>query len=178
MFQWLSPFQGRPYSSKLKRAEISSLQPYSSTLFALHHCNCFRSPVRTTAYLLIITLLCTFLIPTGTPTTGGLRSGRPMIWTAIPGQGMICFSLLRRVETTSEAYPASHPMGTGGYFPRGKATQAWNYSPPTTVEVKSAWSYTSIPYVVMASFLMANRHSIGCYLTLYDELIHTWNTWN
>jgi hypothetical protein len=34
------------------------------------------------------------------------------------------FSLRRRVQTGSEAHPASYPMDTGGYFPGGKAAGA------------------------------------------------------
>jgi len=34
------------------------------------------------------------------------------------------FSLLHRVQTGSEANPASYPMGTGGSFPGGKAAGA------------------------------------------------------
>jgi len=34
------------------------------------------------------------------------------------------FSLHRRVQTSSEAHPASYPMGTTKLFPRGKAAEA------------------------------------------------------
>jgi len=34
------------------------------------------------------------------------------------------FSLHRRVQTGSEAHPGSHPMGTSGSFPGGKAAGA------------------------------------------------------
>jgi len=34
---------------------------------------------------------------------------------------------------------ASYPMGTRGSFPGGKA----DHSPPSSAEVKNAWSYTS-----------------------------------
>jgi hypothetical protein len=33
------------------------------------------------------------------------------------------FSLLHSVQTGSGAHPASYPMGTGGYFPEGKAAR-------------------------------------------------------
>jgi hypothetical protein len=31
------------------------------------------------------------------------------------------------LQTGSGAYPASYPMGTGGFFPRGKAAGVWNW---------------------------------------------------
>jgi hypothetical protein len=34
------------------------------------------------------------------------------------------FSLLHRVQTSSEVHPASYPMGNGGSFPGGKAAGA------------------------------------------------------
>jgi hypothetical protein len=34
------------------------------------------------------------------------------------------FSLLQIVQTGSEVHPTSCPMGTGGYFPGGKAAGA------------------------------------------------------
>jgi hypothetical protein len=34
------------------------------------------------------------------------------------------FSLLHSVQTDSGAHPVSYPMGTGGFFPRGKAEGA------------------------------------------------------
>jgi len=40
------------------------------------------------------------------------------------GSGAGNFSLLHRVQTGSEARPASYPMGTGGSFPGGKAAGA------------------------------------------------------
>jgi hypothetical protein len=56
------------------------------------------------------------------------------------------FSLLNVVQTGSGAYPASYPMGTGGFFPGGKAAGCEaDHSPPTTAEVKKMWIYTSTP---------------------------------
>jgi hypothetical protein len=37
------------------------------------------------------------------------------------------FSLLHRVQTVSEAHPASHLMGTGGTLPGSKAAGAWKW---------------------------------------------------
>jgi hypothetical protein len=43
------------------------------------------------------------------------------------------------VQTSSEAHPASHPMGTGGPFPGGKAWPERDayHSPPSSAEVKN-----------------------------------------
>jgi len=32
-----------------------------------------------------------------------------------------------RVQTCSEAHPASHPMGTGGSYPWGKTARTWSW---------------------------------------------------
>jgi hypothetical protein len=55
------------------------------------------------------------------------------------------FSLLHIV-------PTSYKMGTGGSFPRVKRQgREADHSPPTRVEVKKMWIYTSTPlYVFMA----------------------------
>jgi hypothetical protein len=47
--------------------------------------------------------------------------------------------------------PASYPMGTGVCFPGVKRPgRKSDYSPPSSAEVKNAWSYTSTPqYVFM-----------------------------
>jgi len=37
-------------------------------------------------------------------------------------------SLRHRVQTDSEAHPASYPIGTGCSFPGGKAAEAWSRS--------------------------------------------------
>jgi hypothetical protein len=52
------------------------------------------------------------------------------------------FSLHHRVQTGSGAHPASYPLVTRGSFPGGEA----DHSPPSSVEVKNAWSYTSTPH--------------------------------
>jgi len=46
-------------------------------------------------------------------------------------------------------------MGTRGYFPQGKAAAARSYhSRSSSTEVKSVWSYISLPqYVFMAWYL-------------------------
>jgi hypothetical protein len=63
------------------------------------------------------------------------------------------FSLHHRVQNVSGGQSASYPMGTRGLFP-------WGYTgrPPSSAEVKNAWSYTSIPqYVFMAWCLVKHR---------------------
>jgi hypothetical protein len=55
-------------------------------------------------------------------------------------------SLLHRVQNGSGAHPASYPIGTGIYFPGGKAAGCEvEHSPPSSAEVKNVWSYTSTP---------------------------------
>jgi len=40
--------------------------------------------------------------------------------------------------------PASYPVGTGGSYHGGKVARCESdYSPPSSAEVKNAWSYTS-----------------------------------
>jgi hypothetical protein len=62
------------------------------------------------------------------------------------------FSLFHVVQTGSGAYPASYPMGTGGYFSGVNAAEAWSWPLPlTSAEVNRMWVYTSTPpYVFMA----------------------------
>jgi hypothetical protein len=69
------------------------------------------------------------------------------------------FSLHHRVQSGSGAHPASYPMGTRGSFPGGKAAGCeGDHSPPSSAEVKNAWSYTSTsPYVFIAWCLVKHR---------------------
>jgi hypothetical protein len=54
------------------------------------------------------------------------------------------FSSHHRVQTGSGAHPVSYPVGTRGSFPGDKATVAWSWPPPpSSADVKNAWSYTS-----------------------------------
>jgi hypothetical protein len=50
------------------------------------------------------------------------------------------FSLHHRIQTGSEVHPG-YPMGIRASSPGGEADQ----SPPSSAEVKNAWSYTSTP---------------------------------
>jgi hypothetical protein len=54
------------------------------------------------------------------------------------------FSLHHRSQNGSGAHPISYPMGTGVSFPGGKvAGHEADHSPPSSADVKNAWSYTS-----------------------------------
>jgi hypothetical protein len=47
---------------------------------------------------------------------------------------------------STSAHPASYSMGTGSYFPGGKAARSEaNHSTPTIAEVIKMWIYTSTP---------------------------------
>jgi len=47
----------------------------------------------------------------------------------------------------SGAHPASYQMGTRGSFPGSKAGRDATHSPPSSAEVKNAWSCISTPPV-------------------------------
>jgi hypothetical protein len=74
-----------------------------------------------------------------------LRAGRPGNRGSIPSKGER-FSLLHNVQTSSEAYPATYPMGTGDSFP-GVNRQVYeaDHSPPSSVEVKNGGAMPSNP---------------------------------
>jgi hypothetical protein len=60
------------------------------------------------------------------------------------GAGNISFQ--HRVQKGSGAYAVSYPLGTGKHFPAVKRPgREADHSPPSSAEVKSAWSYTSTP---------------------------------
>jgi hypothetical protein len=52
------------------------------------------------------------------------------------------YSLHYRVHNGSGAHPGPDLMGTRGYFPGGKAAEAY-HSPPSSAEVKNVWSCIS-----------------------------------
>jgi hypothetical protein len=63
----------------------------------------------------------------------GLCSERPGFYTRKD------FSLLQKVQTGSEAYPASYPMGTGDVSPRVKQSGCESdHSPPSSVAIKNS----------------------------------------
>jgi hypothetical protein len=63
-------------------------------------------------------------------------------------------------------HPASYPMGTRDSFPGVKRPgREADHSPPSSAEVKNAWSYTSIPqYVFMAWCSVKHRDNFTFYL--------------
>jgi hypothetical protein len=60
--------------------------------------------------------------------------------------------LLHVVQTGSGVHPTFYTMGTGSSFPGVKRLgREADHSPPTSVEVKKMWIYTSTPpYAFMA----------------------------
>jgi hypothetical protein len=71
------------------------------------------------------------------------------------------FSLRHSVQTASGAHSASYRMGTGIKRPGQEA----EHSPPSSAEVKNAWSYTStLPYVFMVWYLVKRKDFILPYL--------------
>jgi hypothetical protein len=73
----------------------------------------------------------------------GLRGGWSVV--RVPA-GAGNFPLHHHVQTGSGAHPVSYPMGTRGSFPVGeRPRREADHAPPSSVEVKNAWSYTSTP---------------------------------
>jgi hypothetical protein len=95
-----------------------------------------------------------------------LRAGRPTD-ILFPTR---TFYLRHRVQIGSGVYPASYPMGNGGYFPRGKAAGVWSLcSHPSSAEVENVWSYTSNP--PMSSWRGASLSKGTNLLSIHD---HQW----
>jgi hypothetical protein len=72
------------------------------------------------------------------------------------------YSLSHRVQTGSGAQPAFYPVGTGGGF-RGvnQPGREADHSPPSSAEVKNAWSYSSTqPYEYIFVALCLIKHWI------------------
>jgi hypothetical protein len=79
------------------------------------------------------------------------------------------FPLRHHVQTGYGAQPASYPMGTGVSFSGVKRPGCEaDHSPPSSAEVKNAWSYTSTPqYVFMEWCLVKHRDNFTLpYITL------------
>jgi hypothetical protein len=77
------------------------------------------------------------------------------------------FSLHHRIQNGSGAHPASYPMGTRNFSLGVKQPgREANHSPPSSVEVKNSWSYTSTPQCVfMAWCLVKHRDNFSFTLT-------------
>jgi len=58
-------------------------------------------------------------------TVNRLWTGQPRSHGLFP-PGTVGFYLLNGVHTCCGVHPASYLMGTGGFFPRGKAAEVWN----------------------------------------------------
>jgi hypothetical protein len=88
------------------------------------------------------------------------------------------FSLRHRVQTCSEAYPATYPNCAGGPSPEGKATAAWSW-PLTSisVDVKNTWSYTSTPRYIFMALSLIKQTSSRCahrdFTITFRKLIRT-----
>jgi hypothetical protein len=65
------------------------------------------------------------------------------------GSGRV-FSPRHRVQTGSEAHPASYQMDTRGSFPWDKEAKGVNLTTRLNVsaEIENAWCYTSIPPIL------------------------------
>jgi hypothetical protein len=77
------------------------------------------------------------------------------------------FSPLHRVQTDTEIYPASYPVGAGSSFPGDKAAGVVKLTTRLCLlpKVKNAWSYTSIPsFIFMAWYLVKHRNNFTFYL--------------
>jgi len=73
----------------------------------------------------------------------------------IPGEGR-GFSLHDRFRTGSRAHPPSYAVGTGGFFPGGKAAEAWNWPLISILCWRSECLklYVHSPYVFMVWWLI------------------------
>jgi hypothetical protein len=82
-----------------------------------------------------------------------LRVGRPT-FDSWQGRGFLC---CHRVQTGFRAHPASD--GYRGLFPGGvkRTGREADHSPPSTAEIKNAWSYTSTRPYLMAWSLVKQR---------------------
>jgi hypothetical protein len=62
-------------------------------------------------------------------------------------EGARGFSLRHKLQTGSEAYPASYPVGTGGSFPGGKAAESEDdLSPSSNAEIKNCGVILPLPH--------------------------------
>jgi hypothetical protein len=86
------------------------------------------------------------------------------------------FSLHHRVQNGSGAQPASYPMTTGGLFLGIKVPgREADFSPPSSAEVKNAWSYTSThQYVFMAWCLVKQTDNFTFTLAIWC-ILFLWN---
>jgi hypothetical protein len=76
----------------------------------------------------------------------------------------------------SRSHPTSYPMGAGVSFPRDKAEL--DRSPPTSAEVKNAWSYTSTPPLVFKAWWLIKRKDNSTFVYwLYFQIFIIFLIW-
>jgi hypothetical protein len=109
-----------------ERVEGGERNTWTNKINLNYICNCFRS--RSSSVNIVTTL----------------RAGRQLFDSR---QGVeFCFH--NRVQIGSGAKPASHRTGAGDTFPRTKRPERESdHSPPSSAEVRNAWSYSSTPYI-------------------------------
>jgi hypothetical protein len=85
--------------------------------------------------------------------------------------GAVNFSLHHRVQNGSGARTASCPVGNRGSFPGiNWSGREADHSPPSSAEVKDAWSYTSTPQYFFMPWCLVNTDSFSMFCgDLYDE---------
>jgi hypothetical protein len=106
--------------------------------------------------------------------TIGLRAGRSGFYGSIPVGGWEPFS-----SPCPEQFWSPPSLLSGGYRGALSLGIKWpgreaDHSPPSSAEVKNAWSYTSTPsqYVFMAWCLFKHRDNFIFYLPLQVETVH------
>jgi hypothetical protein len=77
------------------------------------------------------------------------------------------FRTLRYCIQGSGAHPASYPVSDGGSFLGVKRPESGaDYSPPSSAEVKNAWSYTSTPPIRLHGVVLSyEQGQLYLYLT-------------
>jgi hypothetical protein len=83
------------------------------------------------------------------------------------------FSLYRHVQNGSGAHPASYPVGTRVSLSLGVKQVGYetDHSPPSSAEVKNAWSYTPTPLICLHGVLLHHRDNFTFYLCLYPGIL-------
>jgi hypothetical protein len=81
------------------------------------------------------------------------------------------FSLHYCVQNGSGAHPTSYPMGTGALSLGVKRLgREADHSPPSSAEVKNAWSYTSTPQYVFMAWCLVKQLTVILCNTVYTIL--------
>jgi hypothetical protein len=80
------------------------------------------------------------------------------------------YPLRHRLCTPSGAHPVSYPMGTRIFSQEVKAAgRETDHSPPSSAEIKNAWSYTSTPPYVFIVWCLIKH---GCVFTAWNLVKH------